>query len=63
MWIVCLRWALSLFGALPLIVSGVLNILKAPVMVKNMEHVGYSPDVLPGFGIIKVVIATLTLIP
>jgi hypothetical protein len=56
-------WVLSLLGVLPLIVGGFLNIFKAPVMVKNMEHVGYSPAILPSFGAIKILIATLSLIP
>ena len=56
-------WALSFLGALPLIVGGFLYVLKAPVMVKNMEHAGYSPAILPLFGVTKILIATLSLIP
>jgi hypothetical protein len=56
-------WVFSILGALILIMGGVMNIVKAPVMVKNMEHIGFSADVLPAFGVIKVLIATLSLIP
>jgi DoxX-like protein len=54
---------LSVLGAFPLVVSGILYILKNPVMLKNVEHVGYSSNVMTPFGIIKIIIAALTLIP
>lgn len=63
MWLEYLGWALSLLGVLPLIVGGILNVLKAPIMVKNMLHVGFPTDVLPRFGIIKILIAMLSLVP
>jgi DoxX-like family len=56
-------FVLSVLGAFPLVVSGILYILKKPVMLKNMEHVGYTSSVLTPFGIIKIIIAALTLIP
>jgi DoxX-like family len=56
-------FVLSVLGAFPLVVSGILYILKKPVMLKNVEHVGYSSTVLTPFGIIKIIIAALTLIP
>ena len=63
MWLLYVGWFLSLLGVLPLIVGGFLNIFRVLVMVNNMEHVGYSPTILPSFGAIKILIATLSLIP
>ena len=56
-------FVLSVLGVFPLVVSGILYILKKPEMLKNMEHVGYSSSVLTPLGIIKIIIAALTLIP
>jgi hypothetical protein len=56
-------WIVSIIGALPLVLGGAMNMMKASVMVKNMEHVGFSPDVLPVFGFIKIVIAAMSLVP
>jgi len=56
-------WAVTVLGVLPLIMGGIMNILKAPVMIKNMEHIGFSAEVLPAFGVIKILIATLSLAP
>lgn len=56
-------FVLSVLGALPLIASGILYILKKPAMLKNMEHVGYPSSLLAPFGTIKIMIAALTLIP
>ena len=38
-------------------------ILKAPVILKSMDHVGYPRRVLTPFGIIKIAISLMTLIP
>jgi DoxX-like family len=56
-------FVLSVLGGFPLIASGILYILKKPAMLKNMDHVGYSPSLLTPFGIVKIIIAALTLIP
>lgn len=61
--LVYIGWLVSVIGALPLILGGAMNIMKTPGMVKNMEHVGFPPDVFPVFGIIRVVIAALSLFP
>jgi hypothetical protein len=53
----------SIIGALPLVLGGAMNMMKASVMVKNMEHVGFSPDVLSVFGFIKIVIVAMSLVP
>jgi hypothetical protein len=45
--LVYVGWIVSIIGALPLVLGGAINMMKASVMVKNMEHVGFSPDVLP----------------
>ena len=61
--LVYVGWMVSIIGALPLVLGGAMNMMKASVMVKNMEHVIFSPYVLPVFGFIKIVIAAVSLIP
>ena len=56
-------FVLSVLGVFPLAVRGILYMLKKPVILKNMKHVDYSSSVLTPFGIIKIIIAALTLIP
>ena len=56
-------WIVSIIGALPLVLGGAMNMMKASVMVRNMEHVGFSPDVLPVSRFIKFLIAAASLVP
>ncbi len=60
---VAVGFALSLLGVFPLVASGIMYILKKPVILKNMDHVGYPRQVLRPFGIIKILISLMTLIP
>jgi len=60
---VIIGWVLSTLGAVPLILGGVINFLKLPVAVKNTEHVGFPLDVVRAFGVTKVSIAILSLVP
>jgi hypothetical protein len=55
-------FALSVVGILPIAVSGVMYLFRAPVAVKNMQHIGFSHRLAP-FGIIKILISALTMIP
>jgi hypothetical protein len=59
---VAVGFALSIIAILPIALSGVMYLFKIPVAVKNMEHVGFSHMLAP-FGVIKIVIAVMTLIP
>jgi DoxX-like family len=52
---------LSIIAILPIALSGVMYLFKIPVAVKNMELVGFSHMLAP-FGVIKIVIAVMTLI-
>ena len=42
-------WTVSVIGALLLVLGGTMDIMKNAVMVRTMEHIGFSPDVLPVF--------------
>ncbi len=60
---IIIGWVLTGLGGVFLLLSGVANILKAPPAIKSMEEVGYPIDVLRPFGVCKVIIATLCLLP
>jgi len=55
-------FALSVIAILPIAVSGVMYLVRASVAVKNVQHVGFSHMLAP-FGIIKILIPVLTMIP
>jgi hypothetical protein len=54
---------LSVFGAFPLFVSGVLFMLRHPKVVQNFTHGGFDVGQIRAFGLVKTAIAILTLIP
>jgi hypothetical protein len=60
---IMIGWVLSALAAAFLFLAGVMNVLKAPPAIKSMEQVGYPLDVLRTFGVCKVLIATLCLLP
>lgn len=60
---VIVGWVLSLLGAAALFAGGVLDILRNPGMVKNMEEIGFPLETLRPFGFIKAIIAVLSLVP
>ena len=53
---------LSVLGALPLLVSGVLFMLRHPKVVANFGHVGFPIDQIRVFGLAKTTIAILSLV-
>jgi len=56
-------FALSILGAFPLFMSGVLFMAGHPKVVKNFTHIDFPVDQIRVFGLIKTAIAILTLVP
>ena len=56
-------YAISVIAVLPFFVGGVLNLLKNPTAVKNMQEVDYPESLLRPFGVSVIAIGVLTLIP
>jgi len=61
--LVYVGWIAGIIGGLPLVLGGAMNMMKTSVMVKDMGHVGFSPDVLPVSRFIKFLIAAVSLVP
>ena len=60
---VTIGWVLSVLSVITLFVGGTLNILRKPIAIKDMEQVGYPPDILVQFGVMNILIGAATLIP
>jgi hypothetical protein len=58
-----LGFVLSVLGAFPLLASGVMFILHHPSVVKNMTHLGFEVGQMRALGVVKILIAILTLVP
>ncbi len=56
-------WLLSILGASVLFLGGVLEMMKSPRMAKQFEEIGFPLETLRPFGLVKVTIAVLSLIP
>lgn len=58
-----LGWILTIVAVAPLLISGILDVCKASIVVKNTEFVGYPLDLMVPFGLSKLLISILTLFP
>ncbi len=56
-------YAISVIAVLPFFVGGVLNLLKNPTAVKNLQEVDYPESLFRPFGVSVIAIGFLTLIP
>ena len=54
---------LSTLAVVPFFLGGLLDVLKAPAVIKNTEHIGFPLEVLAPFGVIKILIGILSLVP
>ena len=54
---------LSVVGAFPLFVSGVLFLARHPNVVKNIKGINFDVGQMTGLGLAKLAIAILTLVP
>ena len=60
---VIIGWVLSTLAVAPFFWGGFLDVLKAPVVIKNTEHIGFPFEIVAPFGVIKILIGILSLIP
>ena len=56
-------WTLSVLAVLPLLLSGTIQLLRLPLVVKNLTAYGWNPKVLVPLGVAQYAMAALYLLP
>jgi hypothetical protein len=60
---ITIGWVLSVLTMVPFFLGGTLFILRMGPPMKSQEHIGFPLDLVTAFGVIKILIGILTLVP